>query len=137
MYQYHQYSPEPFSPDKANILEQTTQSIETSSLSLNVQSSFPEERTLPEDDENMDDPNNVDYHLKPAAVQTNEFDKDEGDTMYEGDPDEELKEDEGNQEDLQSEDVDYTGEDTIPNTAHAEEEEDNESLPPDGDEEEL
>ena len=79
----------------------------------------------------------MEYHLLPTEVQESEFDKDEGDTRYEGDADEELRDDEGNQDDQQEEEYDYTGEDTIPTTAHAGEDEDNESLPPEGDEEEL
>ena len=137
MYHHQQYTPDPFSPERANILEQTTQSIDTSSFSENVQQPLLQERSRNDDDEEMDDPNSVDYHLKPAEVQESEYDRDEGDTRYEGDADEELKEDEENQEDQQEEEYDYTGEDTIPIKVHGGEDEDDGSLPPDGDEEDL
>ena len=139
MYQHHQYTPEPFSPERANILEQTTQSIDTSNISETVHRSLQPHRSLNDEDEEMTGLTSVDDQLKPSEVQESEFDKDEGDTRYEVDVDEELRDDDEDQDDPKEEEYDYTGEDTIPNTNPVEEDEDkdDETLPPYIDDEDL
>ena len=146
----HYYEPVQDSP---NILEQSTQLIENSSLSHSTQYTRPEPTEDEEYDQNMDDLHLEDDLLRPSSVQVNEYDRDEGDTLFEGDPDERLKEDEGIQEDQQDHELsyteddtipitrqerDYTADDTVPSTRRPDEEEDdNGSLPPGGNEEEL
>ena len=134
----HDCEPVPDSPERTDILEQSTQLVDHSSMSQNLQSTLPGVLNPHDYDQNMDDPNLEDFFLRPSSIQTNEYDRDEGDTMYDGDPDEELREeDDGIQEDDQDQQYVYTADDTVPNTVQTEEEEDIGTLPPGGDEEEL